>query len=547
MHEAIHQNSVAACQMSPEEPVPAPGFPDLMLLQFGIRRELPPDGLTPSPIPLSAIYGVGKKTSEKLQSCGLDSAGQLAALKSQEIQYISHQTGLSEVRLTQFVEAANDLFIMLSRERLLDEMLEEGFESTPDASSNRSLITPDVLFAVDKLISGEHEPNVNNFHSLCSLAEAVVFFEEIETPYTPSEAQAFEQGDVAATFKELLEGPELTSLSSSWGKAPVTDILEGQSVIKAGSQLSDASKDVGLLSIGPFFFEGRNPIGPAIVDEEQIRKLWSYSISSDLPLMELVGSKLMLRHDSDHRSSHYLVHTMVYPARLLATCAEKQGISFCCDLAHLPLLVRSKQPPRRVHDMFKHLDNRYQSLAIRLYESKRLVRMAIPMLTAILLQKSKSREQIPLQLLKLREEFSDIRAAVTDYEDKLKLCETLGDFQDLDSDLQAAMSAVLRHTMKRRSRIVRRIFDVVKSASISGIVSEFLERMLTRDEDRIAIGRFQSFLNIWQTAKQIPDYDRLLEKTFGVGLSQNEWRIYMDIANGLQKVSNDRGFVIEDS
>lgn len=140
----------------------------------------------------------------------------------------------------------------------------------------------------------------------------------------------------------------------------------------------------------------------------------------------------------------------------------------------------------------------------------------IPPLLSILLQRCKKREHLPEQLLKLRNEFSDLRREMAIYEDELQKHSKLKDKLDIIEDMEESRKKLVEKISgSKKTSIIRRIWSVVKDKSLWTMFTKLADIVLQWDENRLLISRVSRFVDIYNLSLEIEEYDKLLVKIFG--------------------------------
>jgi hypothetical protein len=144
----------------------------------------------------------------------------------------------------------------------------------------------------------------------------------------------------------------------------------------------------------------------------------------------------------------------------------------------------------------------------------------IPPLTALLLDRCKTADDIPSELSALRTRFSSARAELLKYELRLASANTLGDQFDAIRDIERAQLRIAE-VVAREDRwgitksLVRHAWDIAKQGSLfkaaTSLVDLSLDPLLNRPSRRLAT----HFVDIQRQLREVNGYFGLLERVFG--------------------------------
>jgi len=112
----------------------------------------------------------------------------------------------------------------------------------------------------------------------------------------------------------------------------------------------------------------------------------------------------------------------------------------------------------------------------------------LPPLTSILLQRCKSRDDLPIELIKLRREFRFLRESLAKYQREFEEAQTIREKMDLKRDFQTSMDLFARKTRGRRKRIAKILMDFAIGQSDALIRKDFSGPI------SVIIGKFADYL-----------------------------------------------------
>jgi hypothetical protein len=172
---------------------------------------------------------------------------------------------------------------------------------------------------------------------------------------------------------------------------------------------------------------------------------------------------------------------------------------------------------------------------------------SLPPLTAILLQRCKTLEDIPTELIKIRDEFKDLRSSLTKYEENYAEAVTLKDKLELKREFENSIKLFMRKVTGGRKRIMKTIIDFSVGQSESVIRKDFigpatavLGKLVEYLYDRRLYPWMNSFLHMYDESLSIKPDLNLYKKIFGdVNLDYfNELEIFAENSNKLLNIHN---------
>ena len=166
--------------------------------------------------------------------------------------------------------------------------------------------------------------------------------------------------------------------------------------------------------------------------------------------------------------------------------------------------------------------------------------LPVPHFARILLSKCKSREDIPRQLIELRERYEPLRKKRIEYNERIQNA-TVADFQRIDHELQTAWTNLLKADEKElSSRLVYRIWDVVKTGP--KMLISFVESLRERYELK-SLGRASGLYDVWSDLKALPVKHRflpLVEDIFSESIPQQDYLAFVEFCETLEPLLTDR-------
>lgn len=147
-------------------------------------------------------------------------------------------------------------------------------------------------------------------------------------------------------------------------------------------------------------------------------------------------------------------------------------------------------------------------------------RVPEPSLTNILLSRCKTRDDIPDQLLTMREEFTKFRESGTKYEEHLLNAQTIGEQMDIIEEYEQTMTSLCSKVKEKRTKILFRLWSIVKEASTIKILTKAIDELITWDMQRQILNRYQGFIDLYRcfadlttATDQLQNFERVLKVT----------------------------------
>lgn len=155
--------------------------------------------------------------------------------------------------------------------------------------------------------------------------------------------------------------------------------------------------------------------------------------------------------------------------------------------------------------------------------------VVLPPLTAILLSRCRTRDDVPEALIQLRAEFEPLRTAGRQHELRLTTAQTLGEQIQAIDEFNEFWDIFSRKLNRRSTRLVYRVWSVVKSANPVKWFTDTLDQLSAFDQERFILNRYASLTNLWQLSCNSPavqEQVKAAERVFGGEITQEAWSIY---------------------
>jgi hypothetical protein len=156
----------------------------------------------------------------------------------------------------------------------------------------------------------------------------------------------------------------------------------------------------------------------------------------------------------------------------------------------------------------------------------------VPPILSILLERTRNRENLLEELVKLRSEFQGLREQGRYFKEGLTAAVTLKEKIDVLNDFERSRDALMRRVTRKPARsVVKEVWDIVKGKSLWGGLTKIADLALQFDQDRQLIRRVSHFQLMSDLALKVPYYESLLEKIYGtksidygdLRISSNPW------------------------
>jgi len=183
-------------------------------------------------------------------------------------------------------------------------------------------------------------------------------------------------------------------------------------------------------------------------------------------------------------------------------------------VSEMPWAVRQTiaSLPRRFHDLLIKLraDRTDRFLIETGYRAT-----PIPPFAAIVLGRCKTRDDIVPQIIQAREEFKDYRATGTKYARELRDAAAGGTYADIErihTEIERGFELLAKKAAQpaRDSRLVYRVWDVVKAASGLGILKNAIDKLIDYDVERQTLRNVNGLLDVWMKFQKEAVYEPVL-------------------------------------
>jgi hypothetical protein len=144
---------------------------------------------------------------------------------------------------------------------------------------------------------------------------------------------------------------------------------------------------------------------------------------------------------------------------------------------------------------------------------------------------------LPEKLSQLRAEFRCLRDKEREHEQRLDGAETVGEQEEIIRDYNEFWETFCGKMKNRTTRIVYRIWDVMKHVTPLEIAKEAIDKAIEWDKQEFILKRYKELLDVQalvQGAPAVQSQFRDVERLFGKPIGSEEWRRYTEFASGVE-------------
>jgi len=210
--------------------------------------------------------------------------------------------------------------------------------------------------------------------------------------------------------------------------------------------------------------------------------------------------------------------------------AREQGLQVVGDALWSPLiytqLVRTTVPT----DLYGRLARQFELDAQLAFRDLGLRRLPIPPLGALLLERCQRPADIPRTIVELRNEFADLRGALSQLEDRLSEAKTLREKLDVRREVEAEWETVARKIVPSRRTSWWWLWSAIEFGvhlilAPPTALQQALTAALSQARDNPPRIRLQGFLDIYAQATDTR-YHELAQRVFGAAVPDRDLQGY---------------------
>jgi len=266
-----------------------------------------------------------------------------------------------------------------------------------------------------------------------------------------------------------------------------------------------------------------------IIEVEYVRYMNNFLKQSSDP----VYLKMLILATPDLLSSHPHLKRSKYDAswmfhfykevQLYSEFAQGKSLGFTDTVLMHPFITLTFQHSENFIDIFyKRLKEVRDKQVIELLDLEQPWIYGLPPLTTILLQRCRTLEDLPTELIKIRDEFKNLRDSLTKYQKSYEEAATIKDKLELKREFQNSIDLFMRKVTGGRRRIMKTIIDFAVDQSDSVIRQDFigpakdvLGKLVEYIYDRRLYPWMNSFLHMYDESISIKSDLNLYKKMFG--------------------------------
>jgi hypothetical protein len=410
--------------------------------------------------------------------------------------------------------------------------------------TNSSLVTSDLFLGLEFLMYGKVVPSAVTILNLNEIVELVVLKEKLLMP----------SSDHIVILKNL-NSKKIKDLGGNdaidWnyeiknlGKAHLDKPLITNSLFDAGVLVLDTEqkedkdyRDFGdrlystqwqgnwiLKSVGLNFEKSSD-----IIEIEYVRYMNGFLKQSSDPvfLKMLILAIPDLLSDKPHLKGSKYDATWMYhfyrEVQLYSEFARRKSLGFTDTVVVQPFVALNFQHSENFIDIFyKQLKEVRDKQITELLDLEQPWIYNLPPLTTILLQRCRTLEDLPTELINLRAEFKNLRESLTKYQKSYEEAATIKDKLELKREFQNSIDLLMQKVTRGKRRIMKTIIDFAVDQSDSMIRKDFvgptktaLGKLVEYVYDRRLYPWVNSFLHMYDESISIESDLNLYKKIFG--------------------------------
>jgi len=411
---------------------------------------------------------------------------------------------------------------------------------------NSSIVTSDLFLGIEFLMHHKTVPSLQTILNLNEIVELVVLKEKLLMPTT----------DHIVILKNLnyqeiqnLGGTEAVDWEyeiKNLGKANLDKPIITDSLYEAGVLVLDTeqSEDKDFREFGDYLFSRQwhgdwllKTVGLSIestdvkdlFELEYVRYFNNFLKSSSDPIYlkmiilaapDLISSHPHLKEGKYDYSWMYHFYKEV---EVYTKFAKTKGLGFSDTSFMQPFVAFNFQQSENFINIFYNKLKEVRNAQIQQFlELQKPWIYCLPPLTAILLQRCTTLEDLPLELIKLRNEFKNLRESLTKYQEEYEDADTIKDKIEIKREFQNSVDLFMRKVRGGRKRIVKTIIDftVHQSDSVihqdfSGPIKATVGKLVEYIYNRRLYPWMNSFLHLYDRSLEIKSEVNIYERIFG--------------------------------
>ncbi len=192
----------------------------------------------------------------------------------------------------------------------------------------------------------------------------------------------------------------------------------------------------------------------------------------------------------------------------------RYGMSLFPGVGYLNALTAPAS--RQVDGLYRAVCDKFHAdlKKAELYFGKKYI--YLPPFMAILLSRCSRIDDIWDKLYEMRSEFSELRDIRRHRQMEEASVDTLGQLIELAEDAEAEERILVSRMSKKQSKVVvRKVWDVVRTASILGALGKVGDIVYDWSEEKKHLSNVKAYIDVYDYVKDVRDYATNIEKCFG--------------------------------
>ena len=225
---------------------------------------------------------------------------------------------------------------------------------------------------------------------------------------------------------------------------------------------------------------------------------WLSLHAQSLALLHGSLAEDVLRDDQDWNPR--LQPQLPFLGEQLLHLSREMGLAVSPGSAYSSTFLAAKAPPVLVASARDELNHAHASITATLEKWSQPRSAPVPPLMAIWLSRSPTRADLVPQLVRLRQEFTELREALRKLQRSFEEAQTLADKLKAIERLETLRSQLLEKAAKSPGRsIVRRTWQVARKGSLLGGAMELADLLFNIGNERRVLGGLQRMVDIERT------------------------------------------------
>lgn len=211
---------------------------------------------------------------------------------------------------------------------------------------------------------------------------------------------------------------------------------------------------------------------------------------------------------------YYLAKNREDSTRTWADLTKFSGIPFITND-----LIREKNDANRYTnislDLYNRMENYYKEYFSKISKYLGPTYIRIPSLLSMVLQNSKSIDDIPKVTMQIRDYFSKFNMEVTELEYQLRVSNNSLEQIEIINTIENCYNNIVQKKSAEKVRIQSRIFDVVQNFEPASMASEVVKQLRKVNIEEKGTLLIPGYYSLWKAADEVEQAMPLLKRIFG--------------------------------